>query len=140
MFNVAVRANELVDWHRLQKKEEQVSANSKTAEITNMIKRIRAEKGVSQRELARRIGVSPAVMNRIENGGGNLESSTILRISEALEVEPASLFGAYSEDFLELWQIFKSLPDERRQLLISLARDQGRLASIDGEDTEHPAA
>lgn len=101
------------------------------AEIAAAIKETRERLRVSQRELARRLGIAPATMNRIEKGSGNIEARTLLRIAEALDVEPAILLGSQSAAFLEVWEIFKDLPDDRKQRVIDHIRDQRALSKID---------
>jgi UDP-N-acetylglucosamine 1-carboxyvinyltransferase len=61
------------------------------AKIGNFIQQTRAQKGITQAELARRIGTSQSAINRIENGGQNLSMEMLARISDALQSQIVSL-------------------------------------------------
>lgn len=54
--------------------------------------RIRAEKGLSQMQLAEMVGANQATISKIEKGVGNPTLSMINRIAKALEVHPSALF------------------------------------------------
>ena len=62
------------------------------------LKKIRTEKGLSQRELAERLYVARTSVNRWENGSRLPDASMLLRLSEALGVDINILFSAASED------------------------------------------
>lgn len=51
------------------------------------IKKIRKEKGLTQKELGIRLGVSQAAIGQFENTESNLKMETIKKIAEALEVD-----------------------------------------------------
>lgn len=51
------------------------------------IKKIRKEKGLTQKELGIRLGVSQAAIGQFENTEANLKMETIKKIAEALEVD-----------------------------------------------------
>ena len=55
-----------------------------------MIKQRRQEKGISQNQLAKLVGISQPYMNQIETGVRNPTLPTLLKICEILEL---SLFG-----------------------------------------------
>lgn len=59
--------------------------------IGNFIQQTRAQKGMTQAELAKRIGTSQSAINRIENGGQNLSLEMLARISDALQSQIVSL-------------------------------------------------
>ena len=59
--------------------------------IVDIIQRLRDErqrKGLSQVELAQRLGVPQSQINRIENGGSDIRLSTLLEMAHALGFEP----------------------------------------------------
>lgn len=107
-----------------------MSENFSVEEVAQAIIEARKRLGVSQRELAKRIGISPPTMNRIEKGGGNIEAKTLLRIAEALDIPPPLLLGKYSDEFIEMWEMFKELPEDRKQKVIDHARDQAELSRM----------
>ena len=57
------------------------------------IKELRIERNLSQLELSRRAGMSPAQLCKIERGSSALTSSTLRRIAEALDVKMSVLLG-----------------------------------------------
>ena len=50
------------------------------------LKRIRTEKGISQGDIARSLGVSRGFVSNIENGKTNPTLSTIARLADAIKV------------------------------------------------------
>ncbi len=54
--------------------------------IGNRIKSTRLKKGFSQRELARKSGLSSAYMCQLEKGNRDIGVSKLIKISQALEV------------------------------------------------------
>lgn len=56
------------------------------------IAQLRMQKNYSTTELARRTGLSQPQISRLENGHQGFRSSTLARISEALEVTPGYFF------------------------------------------------
>ncbi|TND09823.1 MAG: transcriptional regulator [Bacteroidetes bacterium] len=59
--------------------------------IGRNIKAIRAEKGVSQTELADLCGYERSTLNRLEAGGSNVTAKTLLKIAKALGVTVVDL-------------------------------------------------
>lgn len=52
----------------------------------------RAVQGLTQEELAERVGLSRRQMNRVEAGTANIGLKTLLRLSSVLMIKPAQLF------------------------------------------------
>lgn len=46
---------------------------------------IRREDGLSQKKLAKRIGISQQIISRIESGAGNISLTTLTRVADALK-------------------------------------------------------
>lgn len=59
--------------------------------IGHFIQQARAQRGITQAELAERLGTSQSAINRIENGGQNLSMEMLARISDALHSQIVSL-------------------------------------------------
>jgi UDP-N-acetylglucosamine 1-carboxyvinyltransferase len=64
---------------------------SYSEKIGTFIQQTRTQKGMTQAELAKRIGTSQSAINRIENGGQNLSMEMLARISDALHSQIVSL-------------------------------------------------
>jgi putative transcriptional regulator len=60
------------------------------------LKIARIKKGLSQKELAKLAGISPATVSKAENGKINLRIDTIKKISKVLDTPIMDLF--FSED------------------------------------------
>lgn len=58
-----------------------------------VIKALRIERNLSQQELSRRSGMSPAQLCKIERGRNGLTASTLRRLADALEVSVSTLMG-----------------------------------------------
>ncbi len=58
---------------------------------TEKLKRLRQEKVLSQRELARLAGVTHSTVWRLENGFREAHPKTIRRLSKALGIAPSEL-------------------------------------------------
>lgn len=67
--------------------------NTTNEKIGNLIYQIRQERGLTQAELARRLGTSQSAINRIEKGKQNLSLETLGRISDVLNKQLISLGG-----------------------------------------------
>ncbi|MEU1208367.1 TetR family transcriptional regulator [Nocardia sp. NPDC005825] len=65
--------------------------------VPQAVRRARRAAGVSQRELARRIGVSPATMNAIEGGTTGLSVDRLQVIAQALHMDVRELLDATEE-------------------------------------------
>lgn len=60
--------------------------------MENNIKHLREKKGISQRELARRLGISHTHMNRLERGGKRPNVPLSVRISQELDCTLDDIF------------------------------------------------
>ncbi len=66
-----------------------VSPDSRSA--IEPIKAVREGLGISQRELARRLGKHPSFINKIEQLERRLDILEFLAIADAMEIDPAQL-------------------------------------------------
>ncbi len=55
------------------------------------LRELRAEQGVSQDQLARKTGIHPTAIGRMERGGREPRLETILRLARGLGVRPGKL-------------------------------------------------
>lgn len=61
--------------------------------ITNRLKELRAERGMSQEELAEKSGISRATISKIENDeAASVSTKTISKIADVLKVKPSEIF------------------------------------------------
>lgn len=61
-------------------------------ELDNRLKDLRARKGLTQAELAERVGVSRKTINTVENGVFTPSATLALKLARALEVSVEKLF------------------------------------------------
>jgi transcriptional regulator with XRE-family HTH domain len=57
------------------------------------LRQLRAERGISQDDLARETDVHPTAIGRLERGSREPRLTTILRIARGLDVEPGKLLN-----------------------------------------------
>ena len=62
------------------------------------IKKLRKEKGMTQKELAKKLGFSPSHLGQYENGYRNPKPSTVKKIADALEVPVSQIFEEVPEE------------------------------------------
>lgn len=65
--------------------------NSDVVRLGKNLKRIRTEKGMSQGDISKALGVSRGFVSNIENGKTNPTLSTISKLAKALKVSTDSL-------------------------------------------------
>jgi transcriptional regulator with XRE-family HTH domain len=80
--------------------------------VGERIKQIRKEKGLTQTELASRLGVSQAMITQYENGQrGPKTFETVRKIAAALEVSPEDILGKDLENTMREEERFDSTVD-----------------------------
>lgn len=83
------------------------------------IKKLRKEKGMTQKELAKKLGISASQIGNYENGYRNPKLSTVRKIAEALEVPVSKITGMIPEE------------DEAEKILSNILAIQKELEKID---------
>ncbi|MDT0269454.1 short-chain fatty acyl-CoA regulator family protein [Streptomyces sp. DSM 44915] len=121
------------------------------------LRRLRAERGLRQTELARLLGISPGYLNQMEHDSRPLTVPVLLRLTETLGVEPGFFSGRDTGRLLA--DLREALADEVdggritaddlgelaagrpavAELLLELGRRNQALASRLAEATAHPA-
>lgn len=84
------------------------------AVIAERVRTRSRELGVSSGELARRTGLSRAMVSKIENAQGSPSLLTLARLSEALEMPVTSLFRGLDEEHDALYTRAGSAPELAR--------------------------
>lgn len=85
-------------------------------ELAQMLKRRRTEKGMTLLEIAKKVGVSEATVQRWESGNiKNIRYERLAKLAEALDVSPAYLMG-WEETSNQLSSVGKSLKDVAYEL------------------------
>lgn len=65
------------------------------------IRTLRKDKGLTLADLAEQVGVSTPHMSEVERGVKNLNNHLLIRIAEALDVEPSDLITSEESDQLK---------------------------------------
>jgi transcriptional regulator with XRE-family HTH domain len=68
---------------------------------TNRLKTLREQRGLSQAELAKRVGVKQATISRYETDDRSLKASQIYRLATVLEVHPGEILQELPASGLE---------------------------------------
>ena len=74
--------------------EEQVAPDETATSLGSRLKVVRLKSGMSLREVARRLGVSPSFVSQLENGKSQPSVATLYSISQLLDVSIDQLFSA----------------------------------------------
>ena len=72
--------------------------NDRVRQFGERVRNLRQKAKLSQEELAARVGIHRTYMGGVERGERNLGIINILRIADALDVSPASLFKGFGRD------------------------------------------
>jgi transcriptional regulator with XRE-family HTH domain len=67
--------------------------DSETERLVNLVKVCLRILGVSNRELARRLGMSPSYVSKLLSGSSELRLDHLIRICKAIGLEPGELFA-----------------------------------------------
>ncbi len=87
--------------------------------------KLRAEKGVSARDMSLSLGQNPGYINNIERGKAMPSLAGIFYICEYLEITPKEFFDMDAKSptkATELYSIAKGLSEEQLDHLIALAK------------------
>ena len=66
--------------------------------VQRNVRRLRAERGMSQHALATKADITRAYLGRVEARGQNITLSTLDALAEALDVDPQELLADPDED------------------------------------------
>lgn len=93
--------------------------------IGKRIKRKREKEGVNQKELAKKVGVSPSAINQFEKGEKKPSTSVLKEIAIALSVSTDYLLGAsededmfFSDDIATAFRGFKELSSKDKDIIM----------------------
>lgn len=103
--------------------------------IGDQIKKIRLEKGLSQKELGKKLGVSQQMIGQWETDKSNPKRETIEKIANALNVSPEILDRRNDTIFFgDYFVTREQVEDENYKPIIDLLKKQQRVNSkLDGD-------
>lgn len=86
----------------------------------------RAHRGLSQEELADKIGQTQGMISQLENGHSNYTGETLELLARALDCEPWELLArdptTADEVTDELWAAWPGLTDEQRAAVVGMVK------------------
>lgn len=82
----------------------------------------RNAKGLSQAEVAERVGIATTTLSRYETGDRPIGLSALSRLATALDVEIDALVADVQSDLGELMTVWAQLDEEQRELGVRLLR------------------
>ena len=99
------------------------------ADISTNIKRLREQSGMTQEELAKRIGKTRAAISQYENGISLPRMGTVEDLAEVFGVSKAELVSSYHYAIVQLdesresrlLEVFRKLDEEKQEQLIRIA-------------------
>lgn len=95
----------------------------------NRIKEIRLDRGLSQRQLADRIGTTKATISKWEKGQRQLTLEKMYRLARGLECHHVELIddtGPVSEEETELLKTYRGLSEDERPIALRMFTAMGR--------------
>jgi transcriptional regulator with XRE-family HTH domain len=88
-----------------------------TLRLINLLKVCLRILGISHREVARRLGMSPSYISKLFSGSSEMRLDHVIRICEAVKLDPAEFFAlAYpvpvkqGSAAAQLWAVMRSVP------------------------------
>lgn len=108
---------------------------SRLASLARQVRMLRAQRGMTRKQLAAQSGVSLPYLARVEAGTGNVSLAVLHKLAEALNVGVETLIAERSihdGDLLILIEYLRQQSPEvlsrlRRQLVVPVAADHGRM-------------
>ncbi|MGR9580303.1 helix-turn-helix transcriptional regulator [Pandoraea sputorum] len=108
---------------------------SRLASLARQVRMLRAQRGMTRKQLAAQSGVSLPYLARVEAGTGNVSLAVLHKLAEALNVGVETLIAErsiYDGDLLILIEYLRQQSPEvlsrlRRQLVVPVAADHGRM-------------
>jgi transcriptional regulator with XRE-family HTH domain len=91
---------------------------AETLRLINLLKICLRILGISHREVARRLEMSPSYVSKLFSGSSEMRLDHVIRICEAVKLDPAEFFAlAYpmpekkgSAAAAQLWEVMRSVP------------------------------
>lgn len=106
----------------------------KESVILAEVRRHRTEKGISQQQLAEKIGISQQAYMKVENGRTKLTVPVLLKIADVLEMDLAELFRPETKEVAlipaDFAQLAKMLADDKSRTDDRLKRIESMLADV----------
>lgn len=98
----------------------------------NRIKELRLDRGLSQQQLADRIGTTKATISKWEKGQRQLTLEKMYRLADALQCHHVELIdntAPVSDDENELLKTFRGLSEDERPIALRMFTAMGRPGS-----------
>lgn len=111
------------------------------------IYKARKEKGITQEELANKIGVKRSIISKYENGSVQISTSTLKKIADVLEVSPTLLidwepienaFQKWADNYCKnnLIDAFDKLNEEGQKVAVERVEELTEISKYTKSDKE----
>ncbi len=93
--------------------------------VKHQLQKLRVAKGLSQAELAQKIGANQQDISRLETGKVSMSEHWLEKLTEALDVTIADMFGVRPElspEETALLEHFAAMDETQRQALLNMAQ------------------
>lgn len=93
--------------------------------VKHQLQKLRVAKGLSQTELAQLIGANQQDISRLETGKVSMSEHWLEKLTEALDVTIADMFGVRPElspEETELLQNYAAMDEAQRQALLNMSK------------------
>jgi transcriptional regulator with XRE-family HTH domain len=94
-------------------------------EVAQLLRRIRTERGVSVREVARKVGVDPSYVSRVERGEKHASPTFRQRLAEHYDLPPDDLALAAGQVPADIAAILRAHPEVLAELRERFGSDVG---------------
>lgn len=89
--------------------------------VGEMIVSIRKEKGLTQKELAEKLNISPAMVNQYEKNKRNPKKETLQKIADALDINVLTLAFPFIDEFRDLKKdanvrVLRLTPEDKKHM------------------------
>jgi transcriptional regulator with XRE-family HTH domain len=88
-----VSGNPVYDSRYMDDEDIKREADPETKRLINLVKVTLRILGLSNREVARRLGMSPSYVSKLLSGAAEIRLDHVIRICRAADMEPAEFFG-----------------------------------------------
>lgn len=92
------------------------------SERGHFIREWRLHRGLTQEQMAERVGIDKSYLSKIENGRKRYDQPFLEAASEVLGCEPADLIQRDPSQSARIWEIWDKLQPTQREQLVEIAQ------------------
>ncbi|WP_428247248.1 helix-turn-helix domain-containing protein [Ferrovibrio sp.] len=112
--------------------------------MRNRLRDLRLDRGLTQEELAEKLGTTKQHLGRLENSKSRLSTEWIERLAEALQCHPLELLEdtvpAVTPDEKAVLELYRGLAEADRRAFLQIASSLPKSAGSNADDEGDPAS